>query len=643
MLTNNHRHYIQNLLTHIEHEVQDGIATLEGDDPAALFPRYADYPDAKRIEVLRAHLARLRSVMRRFMDTQEMAYTTLPTIDASWGFQTRMSMARNAVFELRPSYVRGYGELDAQGEQDCRAMAAELGLLLDDIARELRRQPLLLPADRTKDALLVTLAEVIERHHLLELRSSVQILLAGQESDRVEVALLGRVSSGKSSLVNALLGQALLPVGAIPVTAVVTRIRHGDALRIRAIDLEGRVEEVSVDALPQYIAESGNAGNHRRLREVTIEVAADVLHSGVVLTDTPGLGSLHAKASAHALTYLPQCDLGIITIDASATLSLQDVDLARALQQAHASCLVLLTKSDTVSADALEQQRSYIERSLSEVLQEPVTVAEVSVAPSHSVSLHRWRDTELQTTLAACAAQSNERAQQRLGHLARRVSMMLEQALNEPSADTSPQAQQGSGAALDALSGAEATLRNLCSDLGYRGADVVLKDAVHVLMADAPEVPHHLGTLAGQLADEVVRDIVTQLQRVGKDLDDERLSAMLRGAPPFVLPPSDMPHRYLLRGPRAWRQYRLQRYLRQDWQAPLQHAFLAYAQELKDWLAHVCQQLRQSLGSGVLATQGSHAGEAAMRTDLERIRALLAGTHPTPPSVPSPRVEGKGC
>lgn len=623
MLTNNQRHYIQNLLTHIEHEVQDGIATLEGDDPSALFPRYADYPSARRIEVLRAHLARLRSVMRRFMDTQEMAHTTLPTIDASWGFQTRMSMARNAVFELRPSYVRGYGKLDESGEQDCRALAAELGLLLDDIARELRRQPLLLPADRTKDALLVALTEVIERHHLLELRSGVQSLLASQESDRVEVALLGRVSSGKSSLVNALLGQALLPVGAIPVTAVVTRIRHGDALRIRAIDMEGRVEEVAVEALPQYIAESGNAGNQRHLREVTIEVAADILHGGVVLTDTPGLGSLHAKASAHALTYLPQCDLGIITIDASATLSLQDVDLACALQQAHAAWLVLLTKSDTVSVDALEQQRAYIEHSLSEALQEPVTVAAVSVAPSHSASLHRWRDGDLRIALMACASQRKERAQQRLGHLARRVCVMLEQALNEPSANPSSLSPRGSGTALAALSEAEATLRTLCSDLGYRGTDVVLRDVLPVLMADASDATASILALAAQLADEVVRDIVGQLNRVGADIDNERLSAMLRGAPPFVFPASNGPPHYMFRGPRAWRQYRLRRQLQHDWQAPLQQAFLAYAQELKDWLAHVCQQLRQSLGSDVLATQDSHAGEAVIRADLARIRALL--------------------
>ncbi|MEW9570408.1 dynamin family protein [Rhodanobacter sp. Si-c] len=599
---------------------------LEGDDPAALFPRYADYPDAARIAVLRTHLARLRSLMRRFMDAQSIAQqASLPAVDASWGFQTRMSMARNAVFELRPRYVRGYGELDAQGEQDCRALAAELGLLLDDITHELRRQPLAIPESRRDDALLVALTEAIERHQLLELRGTVRNLLEGQESDRVEVALLGRVSSGKSSLVNALLEQPLLPVGAVPVTAVVTRVRHGDALRIRAIDLEGHVEEITAAVLPQYIAESGNAGNRRRLREVTIEAPADILHGGIVLTDTPGLGSLHATASAHALTYLPRCDLGIITIDASATLSMQDADLARALQQAHASLLVLLTKADTVAADALEQQRDYVQRSLSEALGEPIRVADVSVAPAHSGAMRHWRDTVLRPVLAQCAARSGERAAQRLDQLARRVCVTLEQALHESPAATETTARQGSGAALAALSDAETALRNLCSELGQHGAAVVLNDALPLAMADASDIAGQVVALASQLADQVVRDMVARLQAVNRQADDGQWPASLRGAPPFVLAalPDASPQRYTVRGPPPWRRYRLRQRLRQDMQFPLQQTFLAYAQELKEWLTRTCESLRQSVGGVVLATDGARTDQTAIREDLARLHILL--------------------
>jgi predicted GTPase len=41
----------------------------------------------------------------------------------------------------------------------------------------------------------------------------------------LDVAVLGQFKSGKSSLLNALLGEPVFPVGALPVTAVITRAR----------------------------------------------------------------------------------------------------------------------------------------------------------------------------------------------------------------------------------------------------------------------------------------------------------------------------------------------------------------------------------------------------------------------------------
>lgn len=115
-----------------------------------------------------------------------MAHTTLPAIDALWRFEMRMAMARNAVFELRQRYVRGYRELDGQGEQDCRELAAELALLLDDIARELQRQPLLLPTERNKDALLVALA--VETQRTAFHGASAQLVLS--DRDRAQAGSL---------------------------------------------------------------------------------------------------------------------------------------------------------------------------------------------------------------------------------------------------------------------------------------------------------------------------------------------------------------------------------------------------------------------------------------------------------------------
>jgi len=47
------------------------------------------------------------------------------------------------------------------------------------------------------------------------------------ENPPIDVAVLGQFKSGKSSFINSLMGRAILPVGVIPVTTVITRLQYG--------------------------------------------------------------------------------------------------------------------------------------------------------------------------------------------------------------------------------------------------------------------------------------------------------------------------------------------------------------------------------------------------------------------------------
>lgn len=616
MLTENQRHHILNLLSHIEHEVQDGIQALTDQDPESLFPRYIDFPEPQRITALRRHLERLRAAMRRFMDTQELSRSNYAAVDASWGFETRMTLARNAVYDLRPSYLRGYGSLDAEGERVARALAAELGLLLDDIARELRHQKLTLPEGVDPEGLLAVMAQIVERHHLFEFRPTVRRLLT--RHDGIEVAILGRVSSGKSSLVNALLECELLPTGAIPVTAVVTRIRHGDALQIEGWDAEGRVSTIAPDELAQCIVEGGSQSS--RMREVAITVPARILASGLTFTDTPGLGSLHASASAHALNYLPRCDLGIVAIDASATVSTLDTDLLRALQQAKAQRMVLLTKSDAVTAQALAQQREYVERVLSDALGEVVAVHPVSVAPTHRERFATWRDGVLQPALDACLAASAQRMWERTLQLARQLALRLEQGLREESSAASVVGHRDTGKVLGQLDEVESRQRELCTGLGRRGAATV----IHEVVEDPGEQPaaERAAQVAGELADQVVRDMVAALQQYLDEAGVEHGEQVLRGAPPFTwtMPACTWSEPS---GPAFWRRRRLKDLLETHLDESLQAGMADYARLLQDWLGTTCRTLRRQLAAASVDVTATGGDKGSMKRDLEELTKWL--------------------
>jgi hypothetical protein len=56
-------------------------------------------------------------------------------------------------------------------------------------------------------------------------------LLERLSADRFRLAVAGQFSRGKSTLMNALLGAAYLPMGALPMTSVVTTVRYGSRTR----------------------------------------------------------------------------------------------------------------------------------------------------------------------------------------------------------------------------------------------------------------------------------------------------------------------------------------------------------------------------------------------------------------------------
>ena len=64
------------------------------------------------------------------------------------------------------------------------------------------------------------------------------------------------------------------------------------------------------------MTEQENPGNTKHVTRLLVKIPAPRLSSGIVLVDTPGLGSLATTGAAETLAYLPRCDLGIVLIDA---------------------------------------------------------------------------------------------------------------------------------------------------------------------------------------------------------------------------------------------------------------------------------------------------------------------------------------
>src|SRR5438552_16984530 len=65
-------------------------------------------------------------------------------------------------------------------------------------------------------------------------------------TERFQLAVLGQFKRGKSTVLNALLGQSVLPIGVVPVTAIPTFLEScnsGTASKLRVTYVSGEVEE----------------------------------------------------------------------------------------------------------------------------------------------------------------------------------------------------------------------------------------------------------------------------------------------------------------------------------------------------------------------------------------------------------------
>jgi ribosome biogenesis GTPase A len=59
-------------------------------------------------------------------------------------------------------------------------------------------------------------------------REQIAALRDRLDAARLRVLVAGEAKRGKSTLINALLGRAVLPAGVTPLTAVATTVRYGD-------------------------------------------------------------------------------------------------------------------------------------------------------------------------------------------------------------------------------------------------------------------------------------------------------------------------------------------------------------------------------------------------------------------------------
>ncbi|MFE6748521.1 dynamin family protein [Kitasatospora purpeofusca] len=141
---------------------------------------------------------------------------------------------------------------------------------------------------------------------------SAEVLRAAFEAEQqrlrrqMSVVVVGRISAGKSTLVNALIGEERVATGSQELTFNVNRLRYADTPRLLVrYREEGRPSvEYSPDRLAELTARrEDDLEQLRGIREVLVEFPAPYLRL-FELIDTPGLDSVYGEDSLNTLAFL---------------------------------------------------------------------------------------------------------------------------------------------------------------------------------------------------------------------------------------------------------------------------------------------------------------------------------------------------
>jgi GTP-binding protein EngB required for normal cell division len=452
--------YIDKLLSEAEHTMVDAGSPSP-------FRRHSDDTTPIQRKVTHDYIARIREAMRRVMEELNIAPPE-PHSGAVWAAAINLMYCSISLNELSPERMRAYGPISSEAEHKLDGIRAELDGFVAKLRNFLGKgaggdlQQQLQQLGKTGDEvrLLSEIERIVTAHGLVEFRGTLSMLLDRMESAAFEVGVFGRVSSGKSSLLNYILQTDVLPVGVTPITAIPTRISHGPVAQAGIEFAQAQPQIIPLSELPEFATEQKNPGNKKHVTRIFVKLPSDRLAEGVTFVDTPGLGSLAVAGAEETIAHLPRCDLGIVLIDASAGLTPDDLIVVQALYQAGASAMILISKADLFSALDREQMIAYVKANLRTELRADPLVHAVSVFGADAALCDRWFETELRPFLAEHHELAFISQKRKVGALREAVLGALERRLQVGSEAFSDKSTEPPKEATETLRNGERTLEH---------------------------------------------------------------------------------------------------------------------------------------------------------------------------------------
>ena len=183
---------------------------------------------------------------------------------------------------------------------------------------------------------------------------------------------MGEFNHGKTTFVNALLGEQALPTGVTPTTAAIHHIRWAIKPEATVVSSSGERRPIPFDEAKRFAV--GGGASSEEVDYLEIGYPAPLLEERILLVDTPGVNDLSNQRADITYSYIPRADAVLFLLDAGQILKESErVFLNDKLLKASRDKIVfVITKWDLLSVEEQREALAYAKNHLSALVKDPV-------------------------------------------------------------------------------------------------------------------------------------------------------------------------------------------------------------------------------------------------------------------------------
>lgn len=193
------------------------------------------------------------------------------------------------------------------------------------------------------------------------------------EDTEYNVVVCGEVKKGKSSLLNAIIGQEILPVNNEIATSQVFRISNSERESFELVFTDGSRQEITKSAILRYGSQvdanlHGEPIFHNRtLSYIQVNVPIAFLPDKVSLVDTPGLGALYKSHEWITQNYIRNANAILFVIDPERPIEEKEKAFIERALDVTEDIIFVMTKIDLYTPEACSMIMQRNESILAEI------------------------------------------------------------------------------------------------------------------------------------------------------------------------------------------------------------------------------------------------------------------------------------